>query len=97
MTEPTLTARTTTVSSTVRLAIEGKFCGPVSVGSIKIIDLVRTHACLSLTEAKDAVDRCVFAGETVDIPMPSQESAQVLIESLNHLPDAPTIHASVLE
>lgn len=85
------------MSSTVRLAIEGEFCGPVSVGSVEIIRLVRTHAGLSLAEAKAFVDHCVFAGETIDIEMPSHESAQMLIQSLKHLPDAPTIHASVLK
>jgi hypothetical protein len=29
--------------------------------------------------------------------MPSHESAQALIQSLKHLPDTPTIHASVLK
>lgn len=82
------------MSSSVRLAIDAELCGPVSVGTIKIIHLVRVHTGLSLSEAKDLVDRCVFAGETVDIPMPSHESALQLADALKSLPQRPAVHAT---
>lgn len=84
------------MSSYVRITINGKFCGPISVGSIAIIQLLREHAGHTLTEAKEIVDRCVFEGETVDVLMPSPKAAHMLIQSLKLLPANPVVIASIL-
>jgi hypothetical protein len=81
--------------SAVRLSIQPELCGPVSVGTVRVIRLVSQHAHLSISEATELVDRCVFEGETVSIPMPSSEDAASLVRVLGSLPDVPRIDASV--
>jgi len=81
--------------SAVRLSIQTQLCGPASVGTVSVIHLVRQHARLSLPKAKEFVDRCVFEGETVSIPMPSAKDAWLLVRALRSLPDVPKIEASV--
>ena len=83
--------------SAVRLSIEPELCGPVSIGTVAVIRLVAQHARLSLSEAARFVDRCVFEGETVSIPTPSSEEAELLVRALGALPLVPKIHASVEE
>jgi hypothetical protein len=81
--------------SSVRLSIEPELCGPVSVGTVRVIRLVSEHAHLALGEAMGFVDRCVFEGETVSIPTPSLEDAASLVRALSSLPAVPKIEASV--
>src|SRR5262249_31270791 len=83
--------------SSVRLSIQPELCGPVSVGTVKVIRLVGQHAQLGLPEAAAFVDRCVFDGETVSIPMPSTEKAASLVRALRSLPTVPKIEASIEE
>ncbi len=80
---------------TVRLSIQPELCGPVSVGTVRVIRLVSQHACLSIADATEIVDRCVFDGETASIPMPSPENAAELVRALRSLPAVPKIDASV--
>ena len=79
----------------VRLSIQAELCGAVSVGTVRVIRLVSQHAHLGLSEAMDFVDRCVFDGETVSIPIPSLEDACSLVHALSLLPAVPRIEASV--
>ncbi len=81
--------------SSVRLSIQAQLCGPVSVGTVTVIRLVGQHAHLAVREAKEFVDRCVFDGETVSIPMPSLEDASLLVHALRLLPEVPKIETSV--
>jgi hypothetical protein len=81
--------------SSVRLSIQAQICGSVSVGTVKVIRLVSQHGHLTLSEATDLVDRCVFEGETVSIPMPSAADAALLVHALRSLPEVPRIEASV--
>jgi len=85
----------TTIMSAVRLSIQPELCGGMSVGTVKVIRLVSRHGHLSLGEAKDFVDRCVFDGETVSIPMPSAEDASLLVDALKALPVVPKIEVSI--
>jgi hypothetical protein len=52
----------------VVLRIEPELCGPISIGTVSVIQLVAKHLELSLSVAKRSVDRCVFEGEQVHIP-----------------------------
>jgi hypothetical protein len=90
----TLAGRDASMSS-VRLSIQPELCGSVSVGTVRVIRLISEHAHLGLAEAKGFVDRCVFEGETVSIPMPSPEDAASLVRAFGSLPAVPKIDASV--
>jgi hypothetical protein len=92
----TLVDETATMSA-VRLSIKAELCGEVSVGTVRVIRLVSQHARVALSEAMGLVDRCVFDGETVLIPMPSSEDASLLVRALSALPAVPKIEASVEE
>lgn len=81
--------------ATVRLFIQPHLRGPVSVGTVEVIRLVREHARLGLSEAKYLVDRCVFDGEPVIIPMQTPEDAAALVDALRLIPRGATIDASV--
>ena len=61
--------------ATVHLSVEPVFCGPVSVGTVELIKLVRERFGLSLAEAKAYVDRCVFDGESLAFVTSSTEAA----------------------
>jgi hypothetical protein len=73
---------------TVHLNVEPVFCGPVSVGTVELIKLVRERFGLSLAEAKAYVDRCVFDGATVAIVAPTAEVAAVFAREVGAL-DSP--------
>jgi len=83
--------------TSVRLSIQPELCGPVSVGTVRVIRLVSQHANLSIAEATEFVDRCVFDGETVSIPVRSPEDAATLVRALGSLPNVPKIDVSVEE
>jgi hypothetical protein len=61
--------------ASIILSIEPDMCGPVSVGTVSVIQLLRAELDLGLKEAMEYVNRCVFDGETVEIPAPSREAA----------------------
>src|SRR5262245_21288834 len=69
----------------VQLNVEPVFCGPVSVGTVELIKLVRERFGLSLAEAKAYVDRCVFDGETVALVAPTAEAAAVFAREVGAL------------
>jgi ribosomal protein L7/L12 len=79
----------------VVLEIEAVFCGPVSVGTVSVIKLVREHLGLGLGDAKEYVDRAVFGGERVTIPAPDVRAAERLVAALAELPGSPRVRASV--
>ena len=81
--------------SAVCLSIDPQICGSVSVGTVKVSRLLGEYGHLTLSEATDFVDRCVFDGETVSIPMPSRDDASLLVQALRSLPTVPKIEASV--
>ncbi len=83
--------------TTVRLSIEPELCGPVSVGTVAVIKLVREHLGVSLAEAMDSVNRCVFDGEEVELFAPSTETATRLVAALAELPPHPLVRAVVPE
>jgi hypothetical protein len=71
------------------LSVEPEMLGPVSVGTLEVIRLLQVHARLDLAEAKGLVDRCVFDGQTVRVPIPSTEAATSLIAAIAELPHSP--------
>jgi hypothetical protein len=81
---------------TIRLRVEPVFCGPVSVGTVGLIQLVRERLGLPLGEAKACVDRCVFGGETVTLAAPSGEAAAAFVREVAGLPAPATFHAEVV-
>jgi hypothetical protein len=77
------------------LSIDGDCCGPVSVGTVAVIRALEKHLELSLSEATELVNRCVFAGERVSLSAPSRSAAQALLAEFSQLPAAPRLHASL--
>jgi ribosomal protein L7/L12 len=67
---------------TIQLRIDPVLCGPVSVGTVSVIKLLRDRLGLSLADAKKYIDRCVFDGETVTIHVESVEAAENLARDL---------------
>jgi hypothetical protein len=68
--------------SVVKLSIQARLCGPVSVGTVDVIKAVHLHAGLTLPEAKALVDRRVFEGETVTIAGLPELAADALVAGL---------------
>lgn len=72
--------------ASVVLRIEPDLCGPFSVGTVGVIKALQSALGLGLDEAADYVNRCVFDGETVEIPAPSVEVAERAIALLAEKP-----------
>ena len=81
----------------LRIRIEPTFCGPVSVGTISPIKLLRAELGIGLAEAKEYIDRCVFGGEVVDIKVESFEVARRIATKLNATPPPAKIEAEAFE
>ncbi|GMV14391.1 MAG: hypothetical protein HS104_19680 [Polyangiaceae bacterium] len=79
--------------SCVRLSIEPDLCGPVSVGTVKVIRVVERTLELSLGEALRYVNRSVFDGETVCIPAPSPAAAAACVAELDALRTGASVRA----
>jgi hypothetical protein len=54
------------------------------VEKIALVNLLRRSASLSLTEAAQAVDRCL-RGETVPLSVPSRSAAEAQIRDVSNL------------
>ena len=80
--------------TSVRLSVEPRFLGSMSVGTVEVIKLVSVHANVGLAGAKRLIDRCVFDGESVVISMPSTEAAESFLRAVSALPDEPRITAT---
>jgi hypothetical protein len=83
--------------SAVFLSVEPQMLGPVSVGTLEVIRLLQVHARLDLAEAKGLVDRCVFDGQTVRVPLSSTEAATSLVAALTALPHSPRIRGFIAD
>jgi hypothetical protein len=79
----------------LRLAVESRFCGPVSVGTVSLIRLIMDRCGYGLVRSKDYVDRAVFGGETVDIPLPSDVDGEKLLLEIITLETPAIFHASL--
>jgi len=77
--------------------IEGDLCGPMSIGTVAVIRAIQKHLGLTLAEANDCVDRCVFEGEQVTLRAPTQLAAEALLAEFERLPAARRIHASLAD
>jgi hypothetical protein len=69
----------------LRVFVDPKFCGPVSVGTVDLIKIVRKRCNFGLTEAKRYIDDAVFGGEIVDIPLPEETDGLSLVEEIRAL------------
>lgn len=82
----------------IRLRISSPICaGVVSVGTIQHVMVLRRLLKLNLGEAKEYVDRCVFAGECVEIAVESHEVADAVVQELKTLPGPVVIEAYIEE
>jgi hypothetical protein len=79
----------------VTLRIEPEICGPLSIGTARVIKLVAEHLALSLVDAMQQVDRCVFDGEAVEILAPSAAAAERFMRAVAALPPVPRVFASL--
>lgn len=62
--------------ASISLRVDPDLCGPVSVGTVGLIRLLAEHCELSLPDATEWVNRCVFDGEVVSVPAPTAEAAE---------------------
>lgn len=81
--------------SILELSIEAELCGPISIGTVAVVRALMEHSGLPLDAAVALVDRCTFAGEQVAVPLPSEGAARSLLSTLQSLPAAPRIRASI--
>ena len=72
--------------ASIVLRIEPDLCGAFSVGTVAVIKSLASALGLGLDEAADYVNRCVFDGETVEIPAPSVEAAERTVALLARSP-----------
>ena len=64
------------------LTVSGTLDGPVSVGTVSLIQVVRSYFGLGLVEAKMLIDRAVFGGETVEISVPEGVDIASMIQEI---------------
>ncbi|MDF7809559.1 hypothetical protein P4E94_19130 [Pontiellaceae bacterium B12219] len=67
------------------MKIKPVFSGPMSVGTIELIKLLRERLSLSLREAKTFVDSCVFDNQEISIPVPEGIDAHKIISEIQEL------------
>ena len=77
------------------LMIDGDCCGPLSVGTVAVIRALAKHLELSVSDATELVNRCVFEGERVSLAAPTRIAAEALLAEFARLPAAPRLHASL--
>ena len=80
----------------LRIRIQPEFLGPVSVGTISPVHILREELAISLREAKEYVDRCVFDGGVVEIDVASIDAAHRIADRLASTASPPTIEVEVL-
>ncbi len=81
----------------ISVSIEADLCGPISVGTVGVIRALMAHVGLSLSEARELVDRCVFDGQRIEISVPSRAVAEALLAAWRLTPAAPRISASIAD
>ena len=69
----------------------------MSIGTVAVIRALEMHLGLSLGEAQQFVDRCVFEGETLTLPAATRAQAEALLAEFARLPAARRIHASIAD
>ena len=69
----------------LRISVDPKFCGPVSLGTVDLIKIVRERCSFGLAEAKRYIDDAVFGGEIVDIPLPAETDGSALADEIRAL------------
>jgi hypothetical protein len=79
------------------LTIEAELCGPMSIGTVAVIRAIERHLGLSLTQANECVDRCVFEGQMITLNAPTRARAEALLAEFAQLPAAGRIHASITD
>lgn len=70
------------MSHWIRIKAHPKFCGPASVGTVEPIKALQQALGLSLSEAKAAIDKAVFDGETARLLVASKELADAVAHEL---------------
>ncbi len=79
----------------IRITIEPEFLGPVSVGTITPIKVLRDQLGLPLAVAKRFIDRAVFEGEEVEIPVDTLAKATAVADALRNTPGPATVRVEV--
>ena len=81
----------------LRVSVDPRFCGPVSVGTVDLIKVVREHCNFGLRQAKDYIDDAVFGGEVVDIPLPNETDGEALVDEIRALETPARISVELLD
>ena len=66
----------------IRIKARPEFCGPVSVGTVEAIKLLRDALNLSLAEARSVIDEAVFDGEVARVLTGSEGQARAVAREL---------------
>ena len=80
----------------LRIRIRPELRGPVSVGTITPVKVLRDELGISIGEAKAYIDRCVFGGEVVEIEVESEELARAVAQKLDATPPPAKVYAEVV-
>jgi hypothetical protein len=75
----------------LRLAIQAELCGPVSIGTVAVVRVMRDQLGLPTGVATALVERCVFDGEIVNLSVNSREIADRFVQALAALPSGPRV------
>ena len=89
--------RRSVLNMKLRISVTPEFWGPVSVGTVGLIKLVRERCNLGLAEAKGYIDNAVFGGEVVEIPLSEDIDAPALIHEIETLEPPAAIIAELIE
>lgn len=81
----------------LRVTIEPRFCGPVSVGTVGLIMLLKNRCGFGLAESKSYVDRAVFGGESVEIPLPSTVDGETLASDIRAMQSPVVFNVCLIE
>lgn len=81
----------------LRLSITPKFCGPVSIGTGDLIKVIRDRCGYELVRAKGYVDRAIFDGEVVEIPLPDEVDGQSVLDEIRGLETPAKISVELLD
>jgi ATP-grasp domain, R2K clade family 2 len=66
----------------IRIKARPEFCGPVSVGTVEPIKVLRDALNLTLAEAKSVIDKAVFDGEVARVLTGSEREARTVARQL---------------
>jgi len=90
-------ARRSVLEMKLRISVNPMLCGPVSVGTVDLIKVIREHCNFGLGQAKEYIDEAVFGGAIVDIPLPDETDGQALVDEIRGLETRAEISVQLID